>query len=777
MWWQEDDSVWYSAEEDDNEETGQEKVSGDKPVYHGAPITVTESAVLILSFVMRHKLNGECLSDLLTLISLHCLTSNVFLNSVYKFKSFFSVLKSPLLIHRFCCSCEFLIKSDQNFCPVCSSNILDKKNTSYFVEIPLQSQLEQFFKRAHFHKNLMHRFSRTTSSNIQDIYDGELYKSFCSDGGFLCEKNNISLMWYTDGVPLFKSSKISIWPLFLAINELPFKERFKQENLLFAGLWFGKSKPSMPAFLKPFHESLKLFFEKGFNILCSHCSKLMNVKGILLCGTCDLPAKCLVLNMNQFNGKHGCAKCLQEGLMVQTGKGFTRTFPFCDQHVDGPKRSHKQFVSHGDRALVLKNPCFGVKGPSWLSTCCPDIINGTAIDYMHCVLLGIVRKLLVLWFEPKYSAKSFSISRYVSVADSRLSSIRPPYFIKRHPRDIKEHSKYWKASECRAWLFYYSVPVLFGLMKEQFFEHYLLLVEAIYILNLESISSSDLDHADELLVKFCGMFALLYGNEHMSANLHQLLHLTSTVKQLGPLWVYSCFAFESLNGKLAHFFHGTQNPVVQIANAVSTMLKIPAMSDSLVEGSVVDSFYKKLMSPSNHFQITECMFPSAYVVGNMKLFELDAYSCHIISQSVDFAVGKCFVFQRILLCGILYHSEKYITHCRNSCTVSYTDQAGKKYGKVLFYVKVYPLCFCTAGCICKANYVAVVQTMVPDCQNPFVSKGNSRVNAKLEHIFFGELLTVKSAIPIHKISGLGVSIDLPSNKVCVILPPNTLEND
>ena len=53
---------------------------------------------------------------------------------------------------------------------------------------------------------------------------------------FLTNPNNISFMWYTDGVPLFKSSKISIWPLFLSINELPYQDRIKQENMLFAGL-------------------------------------------------------------------------------------------------------------------------------------------------------------------------------------------------------------------------------------------------------------------------------------------------------------------------------------------------------------------------------------------------------------------------------------------------------------------------------------------------------------------------------------------------------------
>ena len=45
------------------------------------------------------------------------------------------------------------------------------------------------------------------SDNIKNIYDGK-FKSYFSGNGFLHNPNKISLMWYTDGVPLIKSSKI-----------------------------------------------------------------------------------------------------------------------------------------------------------------------------------------------------------------------------------------------------------------------------------------------------------------------------------------------------------------------------------------------------------------------------------------------------------------------------------------------------------------------------------------------------------------------------------------
>ena len=290
----------------------------------------------------------------------------------------------------------------------------------------------------------------------------------------------------------------------------------------------------MATFLKPFHKSLKNMKENGITVHCAHCSKSILVRGLLLCGTCDLPAKCMVMNMTQFNGQHGCSKCKQPGIVIKSGKGHTRVFLFDSNLVDGPKRRHEEFLQHGEEGYKKSMPVFGVKGPSWLDSICPDIINGTCIDYMDSVLLGLARCLLSLWFDTKYSNESFSISNCVDVADQHLSNIKPPYYIHRHPQSIKEHAKYWKASECRTWLFFYSVPVLFRLLKTEVFQHYLLLVDAIFILNLDSISNEQVNHSEELLIKFCSLFSANYGEQHMSANFHQLLHLHDNVKQLGP---------------------------------------------------------------------------------------------------------------------------------------------------------------------------------------------------------------------------------------------------
>ena len=43
----------------------------------------------------------------------------------------------------------------------------------------------------------------------------------------------LSLLMNSDGVELFKSSKVSMWPVLFMINELPFSERYTTDKIPF----------------------------------------------------------------------------------------------------------------------------------------------------------------------------------------------------------------------------------------------------------------------------------------------------------------------------------------------------------------------------------------------------------------------------------------------------------------------------------------------------------------------------------------------------------------
>ena len=74
-----------------------------------------------------------------------------------------------------------------------------------------------------FVSGLEHRFKRRKQAeeNIEDVYDGKLYKDQFHHGGLLTQAFSLSFKLNTDGVAVFKSSKFGVWPLFLSVNELP----------------------------------------------------------------------------------------------------------------------------------------------------------------------------------------------------------------------------------------------------------------------------------------------------------------------------------------------------------------------------------------------------------------------------------------------------------------------------------------------------------------------------------------------------------------------------
>lgn len=143
---------------------------------------------------------------------------------------------------------------------------------------------------------------RRKSEIMLKTYDGKLYEEL-SAKGVLSSGDNISFLMNSDGVPVFKSSKVSIWPLYYIINELQYCKQMARENMLFAGLWFGEKKPAMWTFLRPHMSALKEL-ESGVEFKSPWRGKL-DCRAVLLACTCDLPARCLICNSMQYNGNTG----------------------------------------------------------------------------------------------------------------------------------------------------------------------------------------------------------------------------------------------------------------------------------------------------------------------------------------------------------------------------------------------------------------------------------------------------------------------------------------
>ena len=151
-----------------------------KPLHSGAAITVGLSALLIMTFALGHMLNVEALSDMLTLISGHCLSPNLCLKYLFQLKKHFHNLKAPMTFHRYCSHCFLHIDKNVSTClnSFCAPNLTCSGNTALFIEIPVASQIREFFATPGFRYLLKKRFFRGKKDehNIEDIYHGELYR-------------------------------------------------------------------------------------------------------------------------------------------------------------------------------------------------------------------------------------------------------------------------------------------------------------------------------------------------------------------------------------------------------------------------------------------------------------------------------------------------------------------------------------------------------------------------------------------------------------------------
>lgn len=257
----------------------------------------------------------------------------------------------------------------------------------------------------------------------------------------LTKSGKIGISFNTDGVSPFKSSLLTIWPIFLALANLPPKVRTLKRNIIITCVfWIAETKPSMPVFLGHFKKIIDRINTTGLVVKTRNGLKKFNLKPLF--GVFDLVAKAPIMNMMQFNGKYGCPSCLHPGLRV----GRLQTYP-PGSYTLRTSTSIKMAADKAEKDIAVID---GIKGSSILAKIV-DVPLGAPTDYMHCVLEGVVKRLLDQWisstFKPYYINK-----RKIEQIDESLIIQRPPHDFSRAPRSIQKHRKFWKASEYRYWL-------------------------------------------------------------------------------------------------------------------------------------------------------------------------------------------------------------------------------------------------------------------------------------------------------------------------------------
>lgn len=648
-------------DDDDNDEGGFAEdesdsiPNGDEEVYKGGNITKGQLFTLVLAFILRHCCSKSALVDLLSLLNL--LVPGCLPRSAYLFRRFLNKCTDESIdMHVICSSCASYIGKFESGrfskCNECGTdnNCGDISSGNSFYTWSIKSQLLNLFKQADILK-AMRNARKSDKTDISDVCDGSQYAKLNINF-----PNSISLACNTDGVPLFNSSNKVLWPVYFIVNELPFALR--NTCMLLSALWLGSGKPRVECLFKPIVDELVNLCTSGFSWL--YDGNLVTTTVRLAFVTCDSVARPILQNMKQFNGEFGCPFCLMKGDVVAKGRGHVRSY----SGNEAERRTHLQVLRNAQEALQQNRCVFGVKGPSILSVIPKfDIVRNFVPDYMHAVLLGTVRQLVFLWLDTKSHSKPYYLGHKSKEIDSLLLSLRPPSEIKRSPRSL-DLRKYWKASEWRNFLLFYSFPCLKGVLPLKYMLHWHLLIFSIFNLMKTPIKPDVLRKCNLALHKFAGLMADLYGEENCSFNIHLLTHLASSVRWWGPLWATSAFVFEDANGRLLNFFHGTKGVSCQIFKSFTYSTCLRKLAKRYMNTPLCEVVFDQLLNITLSCKFVQKISCDTTLIGNFvrRLLSVNELLCvqdALHTMNMQIVDNKIDEYDRGVVRGQLLHTEQY----------------------------------------------------------------------------------------------------------------------
>jgi hypothetical protein len=102
----------------------------------------------------------------------------------------------------------------------------------YFLDI--EQQINRIFRVLDY-EELRKKENSSSQNELHDILDGAFYKSLleAEDGELLKTKEAMTFIFNTDGASICKKSGLTVWPVYLVVNEI--SNRFSLENVILAG--------------------------------------------------------------------------------------------------------------------------------------------------------------------------------------------------------------------------------------------------------------------------------------------------------------------------------------------------------------------------------------------------------------------------------------------------------------------------------------------------------------------------------------------------------------
>lgn len=329
-----------------------------------------------------------------------------------------------------------------------------------------------------------------------------------------------------DGLPLFKSSGLGLWPILAQAKQL------RNTDVFIIGCYVGAKKPiNVNSFLHDFVNDVLEINKSGFFI----DQKTINIK--IRAFICDAPAKAFVCGIKGHMSSNGCSKCQQYAKKIDGVMRYSETVGDKRTDEDFSLRKYPNFHQPIHMELQMELERLGV-----------GMVSKFPIDSMHLIDLGITKKILV-YITKKKSINPVPSSSILLISEALLSlSPHIPREFARKPRTLLEICR-WKATEFRQFSLYTGIVVLKENVPEEIYTHFLLLF-CFYRIYSVSSNSEHKQKAETMVRMFVEQFPVLYGRSSVSYNVHNVLHIPECVEQFGILSNFSAYSFENFMQKI-----------------------------------------------------------------------------------------------------------------------------------------------------------------------------------------------------------------------------------
>lgn len=339
-----------------------------------------------------------------------------------------------------------------------------------------------------------------------------------------------------DGVKIYNSSKIQLWPLFLTNLLLSPDKRKKMKYMPLMCVWTGS----------PLNFNIYLHFilKDMMTFLSGVIFDGKIVHSLLLWVVNDLDAKAKYLDINLHRGYNGCVCCNDVGVYSHGAVRYPynrhMTLRSLDEVLNGREGNLQSFRQ---RSILEDLPYF-------------NLLVNNVIDGMHLFCCNIFPDLFDLWFGSNNDiiTPDYYIKDKLKSIEHEIDKIKLPVRFGRDITNLKT-TKDWKAEQWGRFFCVLSLPVLLGTLPDKYWNHLKLLVDSYLIL-----IGVDKTHSLEQSLMICSLnleeFVELYsspnyyGIRNAKITIHLLLHVTNQVEEFGYLPVHWMFMTESLQGSL-----------------------------------------------------------------------------------------------------------------------------------------------------------------------------------------------------------------------------------